>query len=140
MTSIRPENPAFFCGIIRPNPGLLRAAGNDQSRIHESSCSGRSPAGQAQTGCARPPRLLAAVRLKRLCLAAERYFDDVAPLVGRQTIPEAEPVAALFGLAGDFERAGVVVGIGRVGNRIARFPAALIDARSTARRQMIFGY
>jgi len=46
LTRSRPENPAFVWGITRPNPGLLRARGTDQSRIHEPGC--RTPRGGRQ--------------------------------------------------------------------------------------------
>jgi hypothetical protein len=34
LTRIRSENPGFFCGIFRSNPGLLPLRGKDKSRIH----------------------------------------------------------------------------------------------------------
>ena len=34
LTRGGPENPASYCGIIRPNPGLIRGRGNGESRIH----------------------------------------------------------------------------------------------------------
>ncbi len=51
-------------------------------------------------------------------LATKSHFDNVAPVVRRGTVPVAEAVAAFFGLAGDAQGAGVVVGAAGVDGQV----------------------
>ena len=64
-------------------------------------------------------------------LPSKHHFKNPRPNPRRLPIPEAEAVAALLGLAGDFEGAGVVVGAAGVDGQEAEIGLAVeLDRKS----------